>query len=168
MQAKPQAQAGLARRGAVLLEVLLALALFVFAAAVITSSLNSGVERVTRLRVQLHALDLAVTVMSELKLGILPLATAGPEPFDAPFDQWTWQVEATPYTFTDSSVDDSEAVSTLQLVTVTVKNDQNTGFQQLTEILGPPPARGGLGSLSGASAGGTGLAPTTANDTSGP
>jgi type II secretory pathway pseudopilin PulG len=150
------------QRGAVLLEVLLALALFVFAATVITSSLNSGVDRVARLRAQLHAVDLAVSVLSEVKLGILPVQSQGPEPFEAPFDQWTWQVEAAPYSY------GSEEVSALQLVTVIVKDNENTTVQRLTGILTPPPTTGALDSLGGAASDSAGFVPATASGVSVP
>lgn len=122
------------RSGAVLLEVILALALFAFAAAVVSSSLHSAVERTARLHAQTHALDLAVSVLSEIQMGVRPLASAGPEPFEAPFEQWTWQVEVTPYSF------DTEDTSGLQLVAVVVRNEDGTAVQRLTQLVAPPPA----------------------------
>ncbi len=154
------------RRGAVLLEVLIALTLFVFAATVIVSSLNSGVERVARLKAQLHAEDLAVSVLSEVKLGMLPMESQGPEPFNAPFDQWTWQVEATPYAY--GSGDASADVSALQLVTVIVKNNENTAAQWLTEILSPPGGTQGLDSPSGVANDSSELTSGAANGVFGP
>ncbi len=89
--------AGPRQRGAVLLEVVLALALFVAAAAVIGSGLNAALNSVERLRLNAHAADLAVTVMSELQLGMRAVDTAGTEqPFEAPFEDWTWEVQLTP------------------------------------------------------------------------
>src|SRR5687767_5719919 len=52
--------------GAVLLEVLLALALFCGAAGVIMGSLTSSVRAVDRLRLEAQAADLAVTTLSEI------------------------------------------------------------------------------------------------------
>lgn len=122
------------RRGAVLLEVILALALFAFAAAVVSSSLHSAVERTARLHAQTHALDLAVSVLSEIQMGVRPLTSAGPEPFEAPYEQWNWQVEVTPYSF------DTEDTSGLQLVAVVVRNEDSTAVQRLTQLVAPPPA----------------------------
>src|SRR5258708_4398278 len=84
------------QEGAVLLEVILALVLFVAAAAVLTSGLSSSLDGVERLRLNTHAADLAVTVLSELQLGIKSLALSGPQQFEAPLDAWTWELVASP------------------------------------------------------------------------
>jgi type II secretory pathway pseudopilin PulG len=116
-------------RGAVLLEVLLALGLFVFAAAVVSSGLNAAVDRTLRLRAQTHALDLAVSVLSELELGLRPAVAGGPEPFDPPFEQWTWELEAVPQSF---GTDD---LSGLQQVTVIVRGGEPPAVQRLATIV---------------------------------
>jgi hypothetical protein len=79
-----------------LLEVVLALALFVAAAAVISGGLHAAVESVDRLRFQAHALDRAVSVLSELQMGVRPLQTTGPEPFEPPFEEWTCEIQTAP------------------------------------------------------------------------
>ncbi len=122
--------------GALLLEVLIALALFVFAAAVISSGLSSAVDRTLRLREQAHALDLAVSVVAEVEMGLRPARNAGPEPFDPPFETWTWQVEASPYSFGGGEV------AGLQTVTAIVRNGAQTTVQRLTQLIPaalPPP-----------------------------
>ena len=78
--------------GTVLLETLAALALLVGAAAVITAALNSSIQSVDRLRAKTHAADLAITLMSEIQLGIKPSVTTSPQRFDPPFEDWTWEV----------------------------------------------------------------------------
>ena len=80
------------KRAAVLLEVVLALVLFVAAAAVITSAINASLESVERQKLNLHAANLAITVLSELQLGQRSAETAGPEPFRPPFEHWSWQL----------------------------------------------------------------------------
>lgn len=80
-------------RGSVLLEVVLALALFVGAATVISSGLNASVEAVYRLRLQTHASNLAISTLSEMQMHLRPIEAAGPEPFAPPFEDWTWQIE---------------------------------------------------------------------------
>jgi HAMP domain-containing protein len=82
------------------LEVVLALALFVAAATVITSGLNASVREVERLRLNVHASNLAVTILSEIQMGLRKVESAGPEPFAAPYETWTWQVVASPLTDT--------------------------------------------------------------------
>ncbi len=82
-------------RGAVLLEVVLALILFVAAAAVITGGMHASLDSVDRMRLNTHAADLAISVISELQLGIRGLDLTGPEPFEPPYENWTWEIVIT-------------------------------------------------------------------------
>jgi hypothetical protein len=84
------------RRGSALLEVVLALTLFVGIAYAILAGLAVSVRSATELRQEAQAADLAVTILSEIEMGITPAADAGPTPFDKPFDAWTWQTVFTP------------------------------------------------------------------------
>lgn len=84
------------RRGAILVEVVLALALFVAAAAVISGALSASMDSVERLRLNAHAADLAVTVLSELQMGTRSAEGTGPQDFDLPFEDWTWEVLQAP------------------------------------------------------------------------
>ena len=92
LRQSPATRATPRARGAVLLEVILALVLFVAAAAVISSAINASLQSVERQRLNLHAANLATTVLSELQLGQRSLETTGPEAFRAPFEHWTWQL----------------------------------------------------------------------------
>jgi len=83
-------------QGAVLLEVVLALVLFVAAAAIVTSGMNASMDSVERQRLNVHALDLAVTMLSEIQMGLRSAEAAGPEDFEAPFENWTWELQSTP------------------------------------------------------------------------
>jgi len=83
---------GRAQAGAVLLEVVLALLLFVAAVAVVSSALNASVNSVERQRLAMHAANLAATVHAELDLGIRSAESPGPEGFPPPFDAWTWEI----------------------------------------------------------------------------
>ena len=85
-----------ARRGAALLEVLIALALFVAAAAVVTGALNSSLESLERQKLGTHAVNLATSVMAEIQLGIRVPGGEGRRPFDAPFQDWTWEASLLP------------------------------------------------------------------------
>ena len=75
-----------------MLEVVLALALFIGAATVISAGISASVEAVNRVRLQTHAANLAISVMSEIKMGARPLAAIGPENLEAPFDQWLYRI----------------------------------------------------------------------------
>ena len=87
-------RAALAVRGTVLLEVVLALVIFAAAAVIIGSGMNASVSSVERLRYGAHAANLAVTVFSEIELGLRPLTETEPVPFDPDFPDWTCEVQA--------------------------------------------------------------------------
>jgi hypothetical protein len=116
-------------RGAVLLEVVLALVLFVSAATVITGGLSASVDEVERLRLGVHADNLAATILSEMQMGMVPVEAGGPVAFDAPFDQWTWQAVAEPV------MDPVGGTNTLQKVEVIVRHQSQPIVCRLTQFL---------------------------------
>ena len=83
-------------RGAVLLEVILALTLFVAAAAVLGVALSTAMDGVERQRLNTHAANLANTVLSEVQLGIRTASEPGPVGFPAPYQGWTAEILQTP------------------------------------------------------------------------
>ncbi len=87
-----------AARAAVLLEVVLALALFAATSAIVLGSLNACLRAARGIRQEAAAADLAVTLLSEIQMGLVPLRDAGPEAYEKPLDAWTWQVVTTAYT----------------------------------------------------------------------
>jgi len=118
------------QRGGVLLEVVIALALFVAAAAIITSGMNAAVRSVERQRLNTHGVNLAATVMSELRMGLRVYDPADPEPLEAPYPNWTWQVVATP----EESLD-LGSESGFQQVEVIVRHQQPAHTVRLMELL---------------------------------
>lgn len=84
------------RRAAVLLEVLLALGLFVAAAAVATTALNASLQSLGRQQLATQALNHAASVLAELQIGARPLATMSRRPLDPPFQDWSCEVELSP------------------------------------------------------------------------
>lgn len=81
------------QRGSVLLEVVLALLLFVAAATIVTAGMNASVAAVERLRRDTHTLNLALSLMAELQMNARPLESAGPEPFEEPYEEWMWRID---------------------------------------------------------------------------
>jgi len=80
-------------RGAVLLEVVLALALFVSGALVVLAGLNSALRTARRVQFEARAADLAVTLLSEIQIGVATLENAGPTAYEEPeLAGWSWQV----------------------------------------------------------------------------
>lgn len=100
-------------KGAVLLEVVLALVLVVGAAAVVGAGLSASIDRVERLKLNAHAADLAVSVMSELQMGSKVLSQDGPEFFEVPFEGWTWEAAAE---VTDEKVRDTGRTKKVEVV----------------------------------------------------
>ena len=82
------------RRAFSLLEVLLALAIFVGSAALLSRLVLLGIENAEFARLQAHALLLAESRFAELEAGILTVDDAGTYPVEeAPDWQWTLGVE---------------------------------------------------------------------------
>jgi hypothetical protein len=83
---------GRGARGAVLLEVVLALGLFAAAVGAVATAFDASCASIRQLRLDARGADLAVTLASQLQMGDLPVADDGPNPYDEPLEQWTWQV----------------------------------------------------------------------------
>lgn len=82
-----------AQRAAILLEVVLSMAIFVTMASVILTGVRGSVLATHRLGLEARARDLAVTAMSEVQIGQLPLQDDGPNSYeDESLAEWTWQV----------------------------------------------------------------------------
>ena len=120
--------AGRRVHGSILLEVVLALALFVGAATVITAGINASILAVERVRLQNHAANLAISLMSELHMHARPIAAMGPESFEKPFEGWLYRIalEQGPESI-------SEAAS-LQAVEVIVWNPEEGVTHRLTQF----------------------------------
>ncbi len=117
-----------AARGSVLLEVVLALALFVGAATIISGGINASIHSVERLRLQNHAMNLAVTVLSEMQMGVRPISVIGPEPFPPPFQDWTYRIEIAQ---TDTMVEGPDSVRPVEVI---IKNTRENTVQRLTQL----------------------------------
>jgi hypothetical protein len=92
----PQRARRRSNRAVALLEVILALSLFVAAAAVILSSLSASVSATRELELSAEADDIAATILSELGIGQRAVSDAGPTQLDPPQADWTWQLVTSP------------------------------------------------------------------------
>jgi type II secretory pathway pseudopilin PulG len=117
------------KSGAVLLEVVLALVLFVGAATVLTSGLSSSLDAVERLRFNTRATDLAVSVLSELQLGIKTANLNGPQPFDQTLEGWTWEILAGPLH------SEFEERSLMRKVEVVIRHAESGLVYRLTQVV---------------------------------
>ena len=117
-----------ALQAAVLLEVVLALVLLVGAAAVIGTGIGSSIDAVERQRLNLHALNLAVSTVAEAQLGIRSPGN-GPEAFPAPSEHWSWELLVTPM---ESELGQS---TTMAQVEVVIRHDDPPVVQRLAEVI---------------------------------
>jgi len=76
----------------VLLEVIFAIGLFAAAAGVVIGSFAASIKATRLLRVQAQAVDRAVTLLSEMQMGLVPPVDDGPTDYDEPEQDWSWQV----------------------------------------------------------------------------
>ena len=104
--------------GAILFEVVLALALFVFAAAVISGGFSTALMSVDRMRAELDASNLAISTLTEIELNLKPMVTSPPAQFEPPLEKWTWEVEVT------EPDEDLDMGGGLTLVEVIVRNEE--------------------------------------------
>ncbi len=117
------------RRGAALLEVLLALALFVAAAAVMTVALNASMASLDRQRLGAHATDLASSILAEVQLGIRPLASAARLPLEPPFQDWTLELAVTP---TESGAGEPTGLARVEVI---VRHQFEPVVQRLAQVV---------------------------------
>jgi prepilin-type N-terminal cleavage/methylation domain-containing protein len=123
--------AAAARPGLTLLEVLVALAIFLLSLAAITRLVTFAGQRALDARRTEEAARLARSKFAEVFAGAVPLQGQGDTPFDEDPD-YTWSVTA-----------DSGSLTGLWVVTVTVKRkgDDGPGFS-LQQLLVDPTVRG--------------------------
>lgn len=118
-------------QAAVLLEVLLALALFVVASAMVTASLNASLRSLDRQRLHLHAANLAASTLAEIQLGSRPPTPAPAQPLPTPLDAWS--VEITPH----DAPPDFSGSQPLDHIQVIVRHRSEPIVQRLSLRLAP-------------------------------
>lgn len=86
------------RRGVVLLEVVLAMAIFFGAAMIILAGLSTSLRGVYRVGLDAQAQDLAVSLLSEIQMGLVPLTSDGPAEYEEEeLVGWTYEIVVEPY-----------------------------------------------------------------------
>ena len=115
--------------GSILFEVVLALALFVFAAAVISGGFSASLKNVDRIRQELDASNLAITTLGEIELGLKPMVTTAPADFESPFEKWTWQVVVT------EPSEDLDMGGNLALVEVIIENKEKKNQARIARMM---------------------------------
>jgi hypothetical protein len=105
--------------------------LFVAAATILTGGLSSSMDTLERLRLNTHAADLAVTVLSELQMGVKTLSVSGAQPFEAPLEGWTWEVVSSP----SQLPSESEQATPFKQVEVIIRHEDPPLVYRLGEVL---------------------------------
>jgi hypothetical protein len=114
--------------GIILLEVILSLALFVSAAGVAIGAFNWSAQACGQMRLEAKAADLAVSVLSEIQMGLLPVGDSPAKNFQEPMQNWTWQVVTT------TLQDDTMGPQSKQ-VEIIVNNTQENYTYHLVEVM---------------------------------
>jgi hypothetical protein len=135
--------------GVVLLEVVLAMSLFFASAMVILAGLSSSLSGMQRVQLEARAQDLAVTALSEVQMGLVPLVSDGPTGYEDPaLAGWTRQITVEPYQEQQFGLE----LPAFQRVEVTVRYQPTLYATSLTILLPEEPpaddagAAGGMGS----------------------
>lgn len=149
---------GRAQRGAVLMEVVIAISLFFVAGIFVMDGLNSAIRGVNTIRLEADAADLAVTTLSEVQMGLTPLESVGPVGVaHAGAEGWTYELVVEP-------LEDLLDLPQLKKLQVVVRNEANDFTLRTTHLVWDnpnPPAASGIpaglegaaGELSGAAGG---------------
>jgi len=116
-------------RGALLLEVVLALVLFVAAAAIISGGISASMNSVERQRLNAHASNLAASILAELQMGARSLGDAGPAEFEAPFTGWSWEIVPS------ATAPGEDTIGAAQLVEVIVRHDDPSLVYRLSQSI---------------------------------
>jgi type II secretion system protein I len=124
------------RRHAIsLLEVLVALAIFVMSLVALSQIIRLGADQAMEIENQARAVQMCKSKLDEIAAGIVPLQSAGDEPFDEDPD-WTWSVDAEQRT----------DVTGLWKVKVTVRHSAGPGRAKveytLSQLVFDPSQRG--------------------------
>ncbi|MGV3771661.1 MAG: hypothetical protein ACO1QB_02085 [Verrucomicrobiales bacterium] len=118
--------------GSVLLEVVLALALFVAAATIVSSGLRASVQAVDRLRLTAQAEDLAISILSEIQLGIRAIEAGSAQPLPPPFTEWSCEVVASAGT---EGVETAPALATVEVI---IRHPSTETVRRLTQTIRMP------------------------------
>jgi hypothetical protein len=107
------------RKGLSLLEVLTALAIFLFSVVVISQIVDSASRTAIQSQRLTQAALLCESKMAELAAGVLPLQSTGLMPIEEAGEQWSYAVECEPQDWTNVTVD-GQSTTGLYVVHMTV------------------------------------------------
>ncbi|MFL5328033.1 MAG: prepilin-type N-terminal cleavage/methylation domain-containing protein [Gemmataceae bacterium] len=111
---------GQIRKGLSLLEVLVALTIFLFALIAISKLIDLGSQTAVEMDLRSQGASLAQSKLSEVIAGVVPLSSQSETPFDSDSD-WVWTLDA-----------DQDDIPNLYRVKIVVSHDMPTGKVQVT------------------------------------
>lgn len=137
--------------GAILLEVVFALALLAAAAGVILGSMSASIHAAERVRSEATLADVSVTLSSLVQMGLVPMDDAEGQAFEDPkLEGWTYTIKTTAI---DTGVTAGDGAPTeLKHVTLTVTAPNNGGSLLTASLMRVPTT--GLNSLTSGPIGG--------------
>jgi hypothetical protein len=113
------------------MEVLLAVALFGAAVAIVTVAFNSSLESLDRQKRGAQALNMAASVIAEVQLGLRPAISDGARPFEAPWKDWTWETSVTPME------NATGGLTGLSMLEVVIRHQKSSVVQRLAQVMKP-------------------------------
>jgi hypothetical protein len=114
--------------GAILLEVILAMALFVGAATVILLGVNASVVAVQRMRLETHAMNHATSAMAAMQMQLRSIEAVTDEKLEPPFEDWLLSIEIEP-------MESDLVVESLNRVEVIIRHETELTVVRLTQVL---------------------------------
>lgn len=118
--------------GAVLLEVILASALFACSALILLAGLSASLRTADRVQVEAAGVDLVVSLLSEVQMGLVPLVDDGPNTYEQEdLADWTWEIAVIT---TEESLANPDIPPMLR-VTVTVRNQREGYAHSLSQLM---------------------------------
>jgi type II secretion system protein I len=82
------------RRGLSLLEVIIALAIFLFSLIAVSRLFEIGADMAREMDLRVHASLLAQSKLAEIAAGSIALGSQGETPFEGDDADWSWKVDA--------------------------------------------------------------------------
>jgi hypothetical protein len=138
--------------GLVLVEVVLAVTLFFCGALVVLTGLSASLHTANRVRTEADGADLAVTLLSEVQMGLVPLVDDGPNEYEEEeLADWTWEIvtsdvetrtEAPPLVRVEIIIHNARENCTCRLVQL-FPEPQEEEAEGASGGLAPAPERGG-------------------------
>jgi type II secretory pathway pseudopilin PulG len=130
------------RTGVALLEVVLSIGIFVGIASVVLLSFHACVRTANRLKLEAKAADLAVTLLSEVQMGLIERGESPPQALAEPDEEWTWELRAAPAELAPD-------IMPLLRVEVILVNTERDFTYRLVHVMPDEATLGALGGSSG-------------------